>query len=161
MKQMIWNVHVEKLAEDLWSRMSGYSTFDPICDKSLNDDWRGDKELLFVLLSAAAKETFNVVDEPLRLFTDEQRAKVMEKVDLAEYASISICGDGLEIDRAMQDFEEMCDLDVVRNGIIQGFYLLLDERASEDGWEAELRAQLADLPADVVQNVVDELKKES
>ena len=96
---------------------------------------------------------------PVVFFTKEQRDEVMKLVDLREYASMCICGDGLEIDRAMQDFEEMSDVDVVLSGILNGFNLSVEEQAGEDGWEAELREQLKELPTEVVDAVVKEIEE--
>lgn len=95
---------------------------------------------------------------PVVFFTKEQRDEVMKLVDLREYASMCICGDGLEIDRAMQDFEEMSDYDVVVNGLLQG----MDMDGSEEARNyAREKLERAGLPSEVVEQVIVELRKEN
>ena len=94
-------------------------------------------------------------EPPVVLFTKEQREQVMSKVDLAGYASVAICGDGLEIDRASQDFEEMSDADVVLNGVLQRYCLDVGDL----GWEQAIQDELGFLPPEVVGELIKELAK--
>jgi len=156
MKTKMWKVHAEKFAEDLWERMRRNETFDVLCDDELNDEYADDRRLFIAIVVDELGETFDVSDDvpSPTLFTAEQRAKVMEKVDLREYANTVICGDGLEIDRAVEDFAEMSDEDVVVNGVLGGVNDFGDEEQ-----EAEVRAALADLPGEVVKAVLARLKE--
>lgn len=53
-----------------------------------------------------------------RLLSEEVRNKLMEKVNLREYASMCICGDGLELDIAEAELRKMDDVEFMQNGFL-------------------------------------------
>lgn len=62
-----------------------------------------------------------------RKLTEGQRSALMEFVDLADYAQVCVCGDGLEYDRAEDDFLNMTDEELIDIGFKS--VLMDDERA--------------------------------
>ena len=63
MKTKVWRVHVEKLAEDLWDRMSRASGFDVLCDPEINIEWEDDRDKFIKMVIAEAGETFDVMED--------------------------------------------------------------------------------------------------
>jgi hypothetical protein len=131
---------------------------------------RGEAEFLLDVCSGHASTNsidaeITEVEEalvPAQLFTEEQRKMLIERVDLREYANNCICGDGLEIDRARQDLEEMDDVGVVLHGLMQGRFAgegSVDDDPEDPMWAAELRKKLAGLPPDVIETAIAEAKK--
>ena len=56
-----------------------------------------------------------------RLLTEAQRNKLLDEVvDLKEYANMSICGDGMEVDVAHRELYEMDDEQFIEFGITLG-----------------------------------------
>lgn len=71
-----------------------------------------------------------------RILTEEQRKRLMGAVDLREYASTAICGDGLELDQAEGAFYNFTDEDFLEFGFPGGpesseIRELLGEEAAE------------------------------
>ena len=131
---------------------------------------RGDAEFLLDVCNGHASTNsidaeITEVEEalvPAQLFTEEQRKMLIERVDLREYANNCLCGDGLEIDRARRDMEEMDDVGVVLHGLLQGEFSSDDEddgMSVNEEWERILRTKLVGLPPDVVEAAVAEAKK--
>lgn len=54
------------------------------------------------------------------LLTPAQRNLLEEKVDLKEYASMCLAGDGLEIDQAVFEVQCMTDMDLVNRILLSG-----------------------------------------
>ena len=131
---------------------------------------RGDAEFLLDVCSGHASTNsidaeITEVEEalvPATLFTADQRTMLIDRVDLHEYAHRAIAGDGLEIDRARQDFDEMDDVGIVLHGLMQGRFAgegSVDDDPEDPMWAAELRKKLAGLPPDVIETAIAEAKK--
>ena len=62
-KTKVWRVHVEKLAEDLWDRMSRASEFDVLCDPEINIEWEDDRDKFIKMVVAEVSETFDMMED--------------------------------------------------------------------------------------------------
>jgi hypothetical protein len=101
-KQTIWRVHVEKLAEDVWEALRRDPSLNAHCST------------FTAAVVDVAKETFNVVEEPERLISDELREKILnDQVFLKEFAVNNFMYDGLEYDHAQGLLGDLIDADLI------------------------------------------------